>query len=139
MLSWKGGQNSSTVCSIAHQLSMTTLSTNYHRWSAMSCLMNSKLSLTQRKQLNIFHRARPLVQTQYLQSGRSINGRETYRGITLHVAEGGYPTRIEGCIYNPPIQAERKCSSVTTTGASLYCRFLGRYWKNPTESPERAS
>ena len=31
--------------------------------------------------------------------------------------EGGYPTRIEGYLHNPPIQAERKFSSVTTTEA----------------------
>ena len=47
MLSWKGEQNASIVCSIAHQLSMTMLSTDCHRWSAMFSLMNSQLSLKQ--------------------------------------------------------------------------------------------
>ena len=66
MLSWKGGQNTSIVCSIVHQLLMTMLSTDCRRWSTMSCLMNSQLSLKQRKQFSICQRARPLVQTQYL-------------------------------------------------------------------------
>ena len=48
------------VCSIAHQLSMTMqqVTTECHKLSAMSCLMNFQLSLKQRKQLSICHRAR---------------------------------------------------------------------------------
>ena len=57
----------SIVCSIAHLLSMTMPSTDCHRWSSMYCLMNSQLSLKQRKQFSICHRPRPLVRTQYLQ------------------------------------------------------------------------
>ena len=67
MLSWKGGRNNSKVYSCTHRLSMTMLSTYCHSLSAMSCLMNFQLSLKQGKQFSIYHLAKPLVQTQYLQ------------------------------------------------------------------------
>ena len=58
--------DASIVCWIAHQLSMALLSTDCHWWSAKSGFMNSQLSLKQRKQFSICHRARPHGQTQYL-------------------------------------------------------------------------
>ena len=63
-----------------------------------------------------------------------------YRVVSPHVEEGEYPTRILGCIYNPPVQAERKCSSLWQPQGNLSivdcCEDTG---KNPTESPEWAS
>ena len=63
-----------------------------------------------------------------------------YIVVSLHVEEWGYLTRIQECIYNPPIQAERKCSSLWQTQGHL---SVVDCWedtgKNPTESPERAS
>ena len=65
-LSLKGGPNTSTVYSVAHHLPMTIQSTDCHRWGAMYCLVNSHLSLKQRKQFGVSHRARSQGQT-YLQ------------------------------------------------------------------------
>ena len=75
-----------------------------------------------------------------LLSGKSTNGRQAYRIVSLHVEEGGYPTRIQGCIYNPPIQAERKCSRLWQPQGHL---SIVDCWedtgKTPAESPERAT
>ena len=60
------------MCSIAHQLSMTMLSTDYHRLSAMSCLMNFQWPRKQQKQFSICRRPRPQVQTQYLQRSKTL-------------------------------------------------------------------
>ena len=32
--------------------------------------------------------------------------------VSMHVEKGGYPTRLQGCFHNPPIQTERKASSL---------------------------
>ena len=32
--------------------------------------------------------------------------------VSMHVEKGGYPTRLQGCFLNPPIQTERKSSSL---------------------------
>ena len=32
--------------------------------------------------------------------------------VSMHVEKGGYPTRLQGCFNNPPIQTERKSSSL---------------------------
>ena len=40
------------------------------------------------------------------------NGRKTDRVVSMHVEKGGYPTRLQGCFYNPPIQTKRKSSSL---------------------------
>ena len=32
--------------------------------------------------------------------------------VSMHVEEGGYPTRLQGCFHNPPLQTERKSSSL---------------------------
>ena len=45
----------------------------------------------------------------YIAGGLS-NGRETDRFVSMHVEEGGYPTRIQGFIHNLSIQTERKSS-----------------------------
>ena len=37
---------------------------------------------------------------------------KTDRVVSMHVEEGGYPTRLQGCFHNPPIQTERKSSSL---------------------------
>ena len=47
----------------------------------------------------------------YKAGGRTTNDRKTDRVILMHVEEGGYPTRVQGCFHNPPIQKERKYSS----------------------------
>ena len=52
MLSWKGRQNTSIPCSIAHKLSVTMRSTNCHRQSVMFCLMNFQTSRKQGKRFN---------------------------------------------------------------------------------------
>ena len=49
-LSWKDGLNTLMVSLIGHHLSMMTLSTDYHRWNVIRCLMSSKSSLKQWKQ-----------------------------------------------------------------------------------------
>ena len=37
---------------------------------------------------------------------------KTDRVVSMHVEKGGYPTRFQGCFHNPPIQTERKSSSL---------------------------
>ena len=37
---------------------------------------------------------------------------KTDRVVSMHVEKGGYPTRLQGCFHNPPIQTERKSSSL---------------------------
>ena len=32
--------------------------------------------------------------------------------VSMHVEKEGYPTRLQGCFHNPPIQTERKSSSL---------------------------
>ena len=84
----------------------------------MSCLMHFQLSLKQQKQFSICHRARLLVQTQYL-SGRSASVRETYRVVSLHVEEGCYSTRIQGCIYNP-----HRCISLWSIAGKILAKII---------------
>ena len=38
--------------------------------------------------------------------------KKTDRVFSMHVEEGGYPTRLQGGFHNPPIQTERKSSSL---------------------------
>ena len=47
----------------------------------------------------------------YIAGGLS-NGKETDRVVSMHVEQGGYTTRIQGCIQNLSIQTERKSSSL---------------------------
>ena len=47
----------------------------------------------------------------------------------MHVEKGGYPTRLQRSFHNPPIQTERKSSSLTNTEVSLFYQLLGRYWQ----------
>ena len=49
-LSWKDGLNTLMVSLIGHHLSMMKLSTEYHRWNVIRCLMSSQPSLKQWKQ-----------------------------------------------------------------------------------------
>ena len=49
-LSWKDGMNTLMVSLIGHHLSMTKLSTYYHRWNVIRCFMSSRPSLKQWKQ-----------------------------------------------------------------------------------------
>ena len=49
-LSWKDGLNTLMVSLIGHHLSMMKLSTDYHRWNVIRCLMSSQPSLKQWKQ-----------------------------------------------------------------------------------------
>ena len=49
-LSWKDGLNTLMVSLIGHQLSMMKLSTDYHRWNVIRCLISSQPSLKQWKQ-----------------------------------------------------------------------------------------
>ena len=88
MLSWNGGPNISIVCPTAHQKSTTMPSTDCHRWSAMHCLMNSQLSLKQRKQFSICHRARSLVQTQNLQRSIQQEVNQWQRNLQSCLSEG---------------------------------------------------
>ena len=37
---------------------------------------------------------------------------KTDRVVSMHVEKGGYPTRLQGRFHNPPIQTERKSSSL---------------------------
>ena len=37
---------------------------------------------------------------------------KTDRVVPMYVEKGGYPTRLQGCFHNPPIQTERKSSSL---------------------------
>ena len=67
VLFWNGRPNTSIVCSVVHQLCLTMPSTDCHSWRPMDCLMNSQLSLKQRKQFSIWHQTSSLVQLQYLQ------------------------------------------------------------------------
>ena len=48
-LPWKGGQNTSIVCSIDHQASIRMESSDCHRWSAMFRKMNFQPSWKQEK------------------------------------------------------------------------------------------
>ena len=48
--SWKDGLNTLMVSLIGHHLSMMKLSTDYHRWNVIRCLMSSQPSLKQWKQ-----------------------------------------------------------------------------------------
>ena len=49
-LSWKDRLNTLMVSLIGHHLSMIKLSTDYHRWNVIRCLMSSQPSLKQWKQ-----------------------------------------------------------------------------------------
>ena len=49
-LSWKDGLNTLMVSLIGHYLSMMKLSTDYHRWNVIRCLMSSQPSLKQWEQ-----------------------------------------------------------------------------------------
>ena len=46
-LSWNVGLSTLMVSLIGHHLSMMKLSTDYHRWNVIRCLMSSQLSLKQ--------------------------------------------------------------------------------------------
>ena len=37
---------------------------------------------------------------------------KTDRVVSMHVEKKGYPTRLQACFHNPPIQTERKSSSL---------------------------
>ena len=37
---------------------------------------------------------------------------KTDRVVSMHVEKGGYPTRLQGCFHNPPLQTERKSTSL---------------------------
>ena len=37
---------------------------------------------------------------------------KTDRAVSMHADEGGYPTRLQGCFHNPPLQTERKSASL---------------------------
>ena len=49
-VSWKDRLNTLMVSLIGHHLSMMKLSTDYHRWNVIRCLMSSQPSLKQWKQ-----------------------------------------------------------------------------------------
>ena len=50
---------------------------------------------------------------------------EKFTVVSLHVEKGGNPTRIQGCIHNPPtvyyINGKDSLKTVSILGASLYC------------------
>ena len=67
------------------------------------------------------------------------------RVVSMHVEEGGYPTRLQGCFHNPLLQTEWKSISINLY--QLQCHLsLINCWKdtdkitlNYIESPECAS
>ena len=132
MLSWKGGQNTSVVCSIAHQISMTTLSTDCHRWSVMSCLMNSQLLLKQRKPFCMCHRA-DSVWFRCNTCGDKAGGQSMAGKLTelFHCMwwKMAIPQEFKDASIIHLYKRKEMLKFVTTTGASPHCRLLGRYWQ----------
>ena len=86
----------------------------------MYCLVNPKLSLKQRTQFVIEQGScSGIIPTEIYKVGCQ----PMTEIPLLHVKEGGYPTRIQGCSINSPMQSyEREMlKSVTAIAASLYC------------------
>ena len=74
-----------------------------------------QLSVKQGKQFNICLFVKHQIQMQFLLMFIKLtttNGRKTDIVVSMHVEEGGYPTRLQGCFHNPTIQTERKYSSL---------------------------
>ena len=52
------------------------------------------------------------IPAEVYKAGRLPMAEKTDRVVSMHVEKGGYPTRLHGCFHNPPIQTERKSSSL---------------------------
>ena len=136
-VTWKDGLNTLMVTLIGHHLSMMKLSTDYHRWNVIHCLMSSQPSLKQWKQWNSCHLARLQDQMQYLQ-------RSTKQEVLQW--QGNWQSYFTLCGEKKPSLKNSRMQqlstyskgkgilkSVTTIEASLYCQLLGRsllqsYW-----------
>ena len=150
MQSWKGGQNTSIVCSIAHQLSMTTLSIYCHKYSAIFCLMNCQSSQKQGKQH--LSSCKLQVQIQFLLKVRNMqrSGTESVRTkkkahqtifVIFVYKAGGLPTDVVvECMWRKKVIPQdfknaaftnRKefLKSVTTTEVFISYQLLERYWQ----------
>ena len=112
---------------IGHHLSMIKLSTDYHRWNVIRCLMSSQPSLKL---------GRLQDQMQYLQRStkqRSFSCRETDSYFTLCGEKK--PSLKNSRMQQLSTYSKGKgiLKSVTVIEASLYCQLLGRslqesYW-----------
>ena len=54
---------------------------------------------------------------------------KTDRVVSMHVEEGGSPTRLQVCFHNRPTNGKEILKSVTTTEVSLSNKLLERYWQ----------
>ena len=115
-LSWKDGLNTLMVSLIGHYLSMMKLSTDYHRWNVIRCLMSSQ--------------PETVKTIKFLSSGKAPGSdaipAEIYKAGGPSVAEEHYvekrshPSRIQGCNNYPPIQKERESSSQWQSSRHLF-------------------
>ena len=129
-LSWRDGLNTLMVSLIGHHLSMIKLSTDYHRWNvirawwASNRLWNNESNDTS----VIWQRSRIRCNTcRDLQSRRFSSCRETDRVISHYVEKRSHPSRIQGCNNYPPIQKERKSSSLWQSSRHL---FIVNCWED---------
>ena len=53
-----------------------------------------------------------VIPAEVYKTGGLLMAEKTDRVVSTHVEKGGYPTRLQGCFHNPPIQTERKSSSL---------------------------
>ena len=113
-LSWKDGLNTLMVSLIGHHLSMMKLSSDYHRWNVIRCLMSSQClwNCESNKTPVIWQGSRIRCNT-----CRDLQSRRSSRMQQLSTCSKG-----KGIL-----------KSVTIIEASLYCQLLGRsllgsYW-----------
>ena len=116
------------VSLIGHHLSMLKLSTDYHRWNVIRCLMSSQPSLSEsNKTPVIWQGSRIRCNTcRDLQSRRSSSCRETDRYFTLCGEKK--PSLKNSRMQQSSTYSKGKgiLKSVTIIEASLYCQLLGR-------------
>ena len=89
----------------------------------MYCLMNSQLSLKQRKAIQHTSSGQApgsdAIPAEIYKAGCQTMAEKLTGVVSSHVEEGGYPTRITS--------RKEMLKSVTSIETSLYCRLLGRY------------
>ena len=118
------------VSLIGHHLSMIELSTDYHRWNVIHCLMSSQPSLKwegSRIRCNtcryLKNRGHPIAEKRTVISYFILCGEKEKRS---------HPSRIQGCNNYPPIQMERESWSLWQSSRHL---FIVNCWEDPCKSP----
>ena len=132
-LSWKDGLNTLMVSLIGHHLPIMKLSTDYHRWNVIRCLMSSQPSLKQWKLLSSGKAPGFLLlffQMQYLQRSTKQEVLQLQRNWQSYFTLcGEKKPSLNSRMQQLSTYSKGKgiLKSVTIIRASLYCHLLGRF------------